>query len=236
MREVNSCDFCGEAAAGTFEVVPPERDPTGEGRRMVLCESCHDTLGDVLGPLLGADRPGDAGSGEEAADPTTIVAESEREPNTGTDAGTGSGANAESGSPAGGESSEGAENSESIENSGSGGAGNDSAGDTGPEVAAGADLGEALEDGSAGGSPGDRTGGGSAEGANGRPQSARRGAPRGYRNVMRFLESREFPMNREEAEMLATEAYGVDREVVSAAIDHAVKHNRLREANGELLQ
>jgi hypothetical protein len=24
--------------------------------------------------------------------------------------------------------------------------------------------------------------------------------------------------------------------VVSAAIDHAVKHNRLREANGELLQ
>jgi Na+-transporting methylmalonyl-CoA/oxaloacetate decarboxylase gamma subunit len=53
---------------------------------------------------------------------------------------------------------------------------------------------------------------------------------------MRFLENREFPMEREEAETLATEAYGVDREVVSAAIDHAVKHNRLREANGELFQ
>ncbi len=232
MREVNSCDFCGEAAAGTFEVVPPERDPTGEGRRMVLCESCRDTLGDVLGPLLGEDRAGDASSGE-AADPTTIVAEPEREPHAGADAGTGSGADAGSVSPAGGESGE---RSESDESSVSGAGESESAGDAGPEVADGADLGEALEDGRAGASPGDRTGGGSVEGANGRPQSARRGPPRGYRNVMRFLENREFPMEREEAETLATEAYGVDREVVSAAIDHAVKHNRLREANGELFQ
>jgi predicted regulator of amino acid metabolism with ACT domain len=54
--------------------------------------------------------------------------------------------------------------------------------------------------------------------------------------VVRFLEGREFPMDREEAETLAAEAYGIDRQAVAAAIDHAVKHDRLREAGGKLRQ
>lgn len=208
MREVNSCDFCGERAAGTFEVIPPERDPTGEGRRMVLCGGCRDTLASVLEPLLdGAPARGDGpGEGQE---PTTVVAEPghESEPD------------AEKGSPARDE-----------------GAGADDANAAGAADSADSAIERALGDGSAGGATDGSPDGTDVEEVGGRPRSARRGTPRGYRKVMRFLENREFPMEREEAETLAAEAYGVDRETVSAAIDHAIKHDRLREASGDLRQ
>jgi hypothetical protein len=186
MREVRTCDFCGETAAGTFEVVPPERDPAGDGRRLVLCPACRETLGDVLEPLLGgaSDTGGDATAAEDIGT-TTVVAEPESSPGDATTA-------------------------------------NDGRRDP-----------EAATD----GSRVDAQGGDSLEEAlGGSPTSARSGAPRGYRKVMRFLENREFPVEREEAETLAAEAYGMDRESVAAAIDHAVKHNRLREASGKLLQ
>jgi hypothetical protein len=54
--------------------------------------------------------------------------------------------------------------------------------------------------------------------------------------VVRFLETRDFPLDRDGAEPLAAEAYEMDPGAVSAAIDHAVKHNRLREVSGELRQ
>ena len=205
MREVNSCDFCGEAAAGTFQVVPPERDPTGEGRRMVLCGGCRDTLGDVLDPLLGGAHAG-GGDREETGSATTVVAEPERESETpGRD-----------GSPAGG--------------------GRASVGEASAGTTTDADLGEALGEEMPGGASPSGTDDGGVEERGGGSRSAGRGTPRGYRKVMRFLENREFPMDREEAETLAAEAYGMDRESVSAVIDHAVKHNRLREASGDLRQ
>lgn len=52
MREVSGCDFCGETASGTFDVLPPEYDPQGKGKRMVLCDHCRDALASVLDPLL----------------------------------------------------------------------------------------------------------------------------------------------------------------------------------------
>lgn len=70
--------------------------------------------------------------------------------------------------------------------------------------------------------------------ASGRTQRERGGAPRGYRKVMRFLENRELPMDRSEAESLAAEAYEFDVDEVSEAIDHAVQYGRLREVSGEL--
>lgn len=54
MREVSGCDFCGETASGTFDVLPPEYDPQGKGKRMVLCDHCRDALASVLDPLLDA--------------------------------------------------------------------------------------------------------------------------------------------------------------------------------------
>lgn len=70
--------------------------------------------------------------------------------------------------------------------------------------------------------------------AGGRSGEEREGAPRGYRKVMRFLENRTFPMDREEAQRLAAEAYDLDENTVSAAVDHAVRYGRLREVRGEL--
>lgn len=69
--------------------------------------------------------------------------------------------------------------------------------------------------------------------AGGRP-IRERGPPQGYRKVMRFLENREFPMDRGTAEALAADAYGLSETEVSAVIDHAVTHGRLRDVNGEL--
>jgi hypothetical protein len=70
----------------------------------------------------------------------------------------------------------------------------------------------------------------------GRTLRNRGGTPKGYSKVMRFLEGREFPMERAAAEEMATEAYGLERESVAAAIDHAAKHGRLREASGKLFR
>jgi hypothetical protein len=50
---------------------------------------------------------------------------------------------------------------------------------------------------------------------------------------MRFLENRELPMPREEAETLAAGAYDLDEGDVNDAIDHAIKHDRLTEIPGE---
>jgi hypothetical protein len=231
MREVRTCDFCDDEAAGTFEVVPPGRDPAGEGRRMVLCPGCRGTLASVLEPLLDGGGSGDADTGtapDEGAGTgtgtTTVVAEPERDPDDGADAGPSSGTGAEAG------------RSDRSPSPGTDGVspptGEDDATDTtdtsdttgGGDENAGEDFGAAIVDDESAEAPGKRRG------------STRRGTPRGYRKVMRFLENREFPMDREEAETLAAEAYDMDPDAVSAAIDHAVKHNRLREASGDLFQ
>jgi len=72
--------------------------------------------------------------------------------------------------------------------------------------------------------------------AGGRPTRNRSGTPKGYSKVMRFLEGREFPMEREAAETMVVEAYGMDGATVEAAIDHAAKHGRIRVASGKLFR
>jgi len=226
MREVRTCDFCGDEAAGTFEAVPPETDPDGEGRRMVLCPDCRDTLAAVVEPLLGS-AGDDPAVGRESGT-TTVVAEPEperdsegetgAEPSDGLDAespaesGPSPGRSADGASPAGGDGDAGGEGSRES-------AGRETNIDEAFDEEGGAERIEST---------------GRVEEAGGR--RARRGTPRGYRKVMRFLENRDFPMDREEAETLAAEAYGMDVESVSAAIDHAVKHDRLRDVGGELRQ
>ncbi|WP_311170500.1 hypothetical protein [Halobellus ordinarius] len=63
MRQLRSCDFCGDEAAGVYEVIPPELSPTeAEQRRLALCGSCAGTLERTLDPLLarlGVDQGGD---------------------------------------------------------------------------------------------------------------------------------------------------------------------------------
>lgn len=56
MRELDRCDFCGDAPEATYEVVPPHL-PSG-GRRLALCASCRDRLAAVVDPLVDAlDEP-----------------------------------------------------------------------------------------------------------------------------------------------------------------------------------
>lgn len=53
MRALQRCDFCGEQAAGTFEIIPEELNPTeAERRRTVLCESCKTQLETLIDPLI----------------------------------------------------------------------------------------------------------------------------------------------------------------------------------------
>ena len=73
MRALRSCDFCDGEAIGTFEVLPPELEPTEtEQRRIVLCPGCRDQLEGLLEPLL-------ARAGVETR---TVTGDGETEPST----------------------------------------------------------------------------------------------------------------------------------------------------------
>ena len=76
MRQLRTCDFCGDDAAGVYEVLPPELSPTeAEQRRVVLCADCLETLEGVLDPLLA--RLGVGRSDEDGPDrPVTPAASS----------------------------------------------------------------------------------------------------------------------------------------------------------------
>jgi hypothetical protein len=180
MREVRACDFCGEAAAGVFEVLPAGV-AGDEPKRMVLCTACEETLAGVVDPLL------DAGA---AAD-EPLVAE------------------AEPTADAVGTAEAVAEN-------------HDGAGEVDDDDDAAADAETDTDE--------------DVHEAGGRPARNRSGTPKGYSKVMRFLEGREFPMEREAAEEMVAEAYELDPAAVSAAIDHAAKHGRLRVASGKLFR
>ncbi|MFC7232373.1 hypothetical protein ACFQMM_15090 [Saliphagus sp. GCM10025308] len=75
MRAIQSCDFCGEPAAGTFEIVPAALEPSErEQRRAVLCDACHDRLETLLEPLLDrledGSESGHDGNGRSSRDDT----------------------------------------------------------------------------------------------------------------------------------------------------------------------
>ncbi|WP_232686483.1 hypothetical protein [Halobacterium zhouii] len=52
MRQLDSCDFCGNTPEGVFEVVPAS--VAGDARRLALCADCRETLESVTEPLLAA--------------------------------------------------------------------------------------------------------------------------------------------------------------------------------------
>ena len=60
MRQVDACDFCGDAPDGVFEVVPAVV-PDGPVR-LALCADCRTTLETVVDPLLAADASEYSGS------------------------------------------------------------------------------------------------------------------------------------------------------------------------------
>lgn len=125
----------------------------------------------------------------------------------------------------------GASGEPSVERADEDAVGNPDAGGTGSEATETAGDGGAR---AAGGSGGSGSAGAGVDAGGSRATRTRKGAPRGYRKVLRFLENREFPMDRDDAEAMAADAYDLDVEQVGDVIDHAIKHGRLREATGEL--
>lgn len=74
MRQLDTCDFCGEQPEGVYEAVP---DSLGGGpQRLALCASCRETLQSIVDPLLDA-ADGDASteSSPDAASGSTTQTE-----------------------------------------------------------------------------------------------------------------------------------------------------------------
>jgi len=216
MRALRSCDFCGEQAVGTFEVMPAELDPTeAERRRVVLCDSCKDTLGTLLEPLI--DRVDVSTDDGETAD------KSERED-----------ADAETRTDLIGAS---AEDDGSL-------LGGTSNGDDEPKPGDTADLtGSTQEVTESAGSGADQSTADASDGSAEEPTSGAEsqsggtrpdGKPENYGRVLRLLRNREFPMTRAEVVTIATSAYQLDARNVQAIIDEAISRGEFGETNGQL--
>ena len=206
MHVLRNCDFCGAEAVGTFEVVPPELEPTpAERRRTLLCAACRNRLETLLEPLLEravADEAVDTdGSGSIAV---TTVGGNER-------------TTTERPGKAALESSEAAlESSEAVET--------DAAATDASNEAEAATSGANSEGENAGtASRSDATVG-----------SANAEPPEHYGKVVRLLRNREFPMKRREFESLAANAYDLEGRAVEAIVDYAIDQGELTQKGGNL--
>ena len=234
MRELRRCDFCGGDAAGTFEIVPSELNPSeAEQRRVVLCDDCKAVLGELLEPLLERAGAGDGRDGEASRD--------DRE------------AGSDDREVTGGGVRDGPGDSEARSGDGDAGSGDSEArsGDRESESDGGegirfdeSDSGSATDRQAAGGvtvttdqREDDRSAaaGDPAEGADGAGPGASDGRPpESYGKVLRLLRNREFPMARAEVEALAAGAYDLEDPEVEAIIDHAIERGKLVEDGSQL--
>jgi len=208
MRQVRTCDFCGDEAAGLYEPLPPS---IPDAPRMLHCDACRDRLATVVDPLLARLEGGSV-----SASPVS----------------TGSSSSGTPGAERGGRST--------VDPAAGGREGTEIAADAidaGPEAESAALASSSADDADEADEPAESNEGGpvgESRDASGRAKRQRAGTPHGYRKVMRFLENREFPIDRSEAERLAGEAYDLSEGAVTEAIDHAVQYGRLREVDGQL--
>ncbi|WP_313692555.1 hypothetical protein [Halorarum halobium] len=263
MRELD-CDFCGTRAAGAFEVVPAELDPTPEEQvRVVLCENCRDTLDAVTAPLLARLGVGDGGTPSAARDPAQSTLQS----------GTDDGDDGDDGDPDGTGPEDGAQASARSENPVSpaddaviidaggprarpnGDESDDRDADTmdASDVAAvrkataaeqdpspdesGDDGEDDADDGAEGEDAADAgtdAEDGGSDGEDGGSGGGAGGEPAEFRTVMRLLNNREFPVDRAEITDLASGAYELEVSEVDEIIDYAIERDILAEDGGEL--
>jgi len=85
MRQVDTCDFCGDAPDGVFEVVPAAV-PDGPVR-LALCADCRTTLETVVDPLLAADASDPTASESGTGDDGPVSRSTAAEPGTARDSG-----------------------------------------------------------------------------------------------------------------------------------------------------
>ena len=211
MRALQSCDFCGDDAVGTFEVVPENLLQSGaDQRRVALCEHCRTTLEDVLEPFL--DRDGAVADeqvdGEHVTDAeSTELTDDGDAAQAPTTAAVDADARAEGISIGRADESDDTGNVESAEN------GERDDIDTDPLAA---DDGVAVETADA-----DETADVGDE-------------PDQFRKVMRLLSNREFPVDRAEFAELTAGAYEMEDDHVARIIDHAVDRGVVVDDGGTL--
>ncbi|WP_137291070.1 hypothetical protein [Natronorubrum halophilum] len=257
MRELRTCDFCAGDAAGTFEIVPPELEPTeAEQRRVVCCSACRDRLEALLEPLLARAGVGGAGAGtddrgggpeerlttadetDEADDASGAVVASandstQKQPRTSSPNATVSDGDSDTDSRIGSvledgitfERSEAAASDADGEETDADGANETTTEDTTVEAAAEDGANEsATADDSSDAAVDDPTD----DDVTSRP-------PAGYGKVIRLLQNREFPIQRNAVENLAAGAYDLETHEISAIVDHALEEDEFTE-NRDMLE
>jgi len=250
MRQLRSCDFCGEEAAGVYEVVPAELAPAeGEQRRVVLCADCRETLEGVLAPLLSrlgieesnaepaveseADAAGASPTDADVAPTDSFAADDPRGtsisessgsdiPDLGTGETADNDGDDEKRDEVGGDEREGGD----VRDADVAAGGTDAGG--GDDDALPPLDGDGESEPPAGGSVADVD-------AGSEPTPAPEEEPAEFRTVMRLLGNREFPVARGEIVELATSAYGLGEGEVDEILAYAVERGLL-EDDGETLQ
>ncbi|MDS0476232.1 hypothetical protein [Natrinema sp. 1APR25-10V2] len=263
MHALRSCDFCGADAAGAFEIVPPELEPTeAEQRRVVLCVDCKDRLEVLIEPLLAragaedetaAGDEADANDGESAgtdyavataddstqkrdrtSSPNATVSEPDADPESGADS-----EPAESESETGSDDSADTDSSDvSLLEDGITFEHGDGADDSEVDAAEVAELVAATDGKPDSGAPAENDAGrdGADEGDEPDAEStdAPTSPPPAYGKVVRLLRNREFPMQRRAVEELAAGAYDLEDDEVEAIIDYALEDGEFVEERGML--
>ncbi|MDH5018864.1 hypothetical protein [Halobacterium rubrum] len=224
MRQVDTCDFCGEAPDGVFEVVPAAV-PDGPVR-LALCADCQRTLETVVDPLLDADA-GEAGDGAvgdsqrddtgaagEPADSTTTAPESapERTATTAAPSGT---RNAADGPASSADADASSAETDVVQSETDASSDDTDAARTETDAgsADAADDGITIEEPS-GGTPVER--------------------PDGYAQVLRLLENRDDGMPRSDLRSLATNAYDLTDASFEAAVEAAIENGDVEDTAGGL--
>ena len=237
MRELRTCDFCAADAVGTFEIVPPELEPTeAEQRRVVCCPDCRDRLETLLEPLLarlgaddsiGGDHPE---SGSVVATTDGPAATRSRTPSsnaTVSDAADDerSAPDASEGEPAG-DAPESATSDSDADAAGTDPTADEADSDA-TSLADGITLERDERSDDTGTDPAD-----AADGADASPSSA--SPPRAYSKVVRLLRNREFPMQRRAVEELAAGAYDLESHEAEAIVEYAIEDGEFVANGGEL--
>jgi hypothetical protein len=223
MTRFASCYFCGTALDGSVSeqpVVPDDLAPEGGSRRSVtLCPDCSRKLDAVMDEVRAAVGPGDEPSADSAAGESG--AREAGSDDEGIDADVEIDASAEeffeeASQPEGADSSE------------------DAAGaDEKREADASASKSEQRSDrGAAAGTSG---GGDPAVEEEAEPAKQTISALENSK-VMRMLENREFPVERQSFQVVAANAYGVSPSDVGKVIDMAIDRGLLAERNGDLVR
>ena len=214
MRELD-CDFCGGTAAGAYEILPAELDPSPDEQvRIVLCDSCRETLNDVLAPLL--DR---IGSGDASAPGPSFAADAAGHSSPVVEAGGGGG---------GGIDETGDDPAVAIDAAGHASPPEHSGPE--PDTTDAVDAADAAADADAADDP---AGDGPADSADDADAAEE---PPNFRKVMRFLNNREFPVDRAEVAEFAAGAYDLEDREVRDIFDYAIERGILDEENGMLVK